>query len=127
MPTRAETSLLAANDAFYAAFERGDLDAMSDAWCHDDHVSCTHPGWTTLRGWPAVAASWFALFQGDQEMQFILTEVHPTVAGDTGWVTLDENLISGAQAQTVAAINVFQRIDGRWRLAVHLGSGIVAS
>lgn len=127
MPDPDEAALLAANEAFYAAFERGDLDAMSDAWCHDDYVCCTHPGWSTLRGWPAVAASWFALFQGDQTMQFILTDVHATLAGDTGWVSLDENLIAADQAQAVAAINVFQRVGGRWRLAVHHGSGIVAS
>ncbi len=118
--------VLAANDAFYAAFEQRDLDAMSDVWRHDDDVVCTHPGWATLRGWAAVSASWFALFQGDQPMQFILTEVRATVRGDAAWVSLDENLIAGAQAQTVAALNVFERVDGTWRMAVHHGSGIVA-
>lgn len=119
-------ALVEANAAFYAAFEARDLDAMSDVWLHADHVVCTHPGWSALRGWAAVAASWFALFQGDGSMQFILTEVHPVVVGDAGWVTLDENLIAGAQAQTVAAINVFERVEGRWLLAAHLGSGIAA-
>ncbi len=127
MPTPDEQALLAANEAFYAAFEAGDLDAMSDVWLHTDGVACTHPGWSTLRGWPAVAASWFALFQGDPAVQFILTEVHPTVAGDTGWVTLDENLIAADGAQTVAALNLFQRIGSRWRLVVHHGSGIAPS
>jgi ketosteroid isomerase-like protein len=118
--------LLEANAAFYAAFEEQDLDKMSEAWLHEDHVVCTHPGWASLRGWPAVAASWFALFQGDNSMQFILTNVEATVRGDIGWVTLDENLIAGAQAQSVAAMNLFERVEGRWRLVVHLGSGIAA-
>ena len=116
--------LLEANAAFYVAFEERDLDKMSEAWLHTDHVVCTHPGWSSLRGWPAVAASWFALFQGDHPMQFILTNVEATVRGDVGWVTLDENLIAGVQAQSVAAMNLFERIDGRWKLVVHLGSGI---
>jgi ketosteroid isomerase-like protein len=120
-------SLLEANDAFYAAFEARDLDAMSEVWLHEDHVACTHPGWSTLRGWPAVSASWFALFQGDGAMQFILTNVAAHVQGEAGWVTLDENLIAGPQAQTVAATNVFARHDGAWRLVVHHGSGIAAS
>ncbi len=119
--------LLAANEAFYAAFEARDLDAMSEAWRHEDHVSCTHPGWATLRGWPAVAASWFALFQADQPMQFILTGVEAWVQGDVGWVTLDENMIAGPQAQSVAATNVFTRDDGGWRLVLHHGSGIAGS
>ena len=54
MPEPAD--LIEANAAFYAAFEARDLDAMSEAWLHEDHVACTHPGWATLQGWPAVAA-----------------------------------------------------------------------
>lgn len=121
-----DAALVAANAAFYAAFEARDLDAMSDVWLHGDHVVCTHPGWAALRGWPAVAASWFALFQGDHPMQFILTNVEAVVRGDIGWVTLDENLIQGDQTNTVAAANVFELVDGRWRLALHHGSGIAA-
>ena len=99
---------------------------MFELWSHDDHVACTHPGWSTLHGWAAVAASWFALFQGDAPMQFILTEVHAQVRGDLGWVLLDENLIAEAQGQTVAAVNLFERIDGAWRLVLHHGSGVAA-
>lgn len=121
-----DADLVAANAAFYAAFEARDLDAMSDVWAHGDHVVCTHPGWASLRGWPAVAASWFALFQGDHPMQFILTNVETVVRGDVGWVTLDENLIAGTQAQTVAAANVFERVGGRWQLCLHHGSGLAA-
>ena len=116
--------LIAVNEAFYEAFEARDLDAMSDVWLHEDHVACTHPGWATLRGWPAVSASWFALFQGNGDMQWILTEVEPVVRGDTGWVTLDENLISEARGQTVAAVNVFERRAGRWRMVLHHGSPV---
>lgn len=119
--------LLAANEAFYAAFEAGDIDAMSGLWRHEDHVVCTHPGWPSLRGWAAVGASWFALFQPDVRMQFILTNVVARVVGDVGWVSLDENLIVGPQAQTVAALNLFERVDGRWLLVVHQGSGISVS
>ena len=119
--------LLAANADFYGAFEAGDIDAMSELWLHDEHVVCTHPGWPSLRGWAAVGASWFALFQPDLRMQFILTNVAARVHGDVGWVSLDENLIVGPQAQTVAALNVFERIDGRWLLVVHQGSGVSQS
>ncbi len=60
------------------------------------HLACTHPGWSTLHGWSEVSASWFALFQGDHPMQFILTRETCRVQGDVGWVTLDENLIAGS-------------------------------
>ena len=61
----------AANRRYYEAFEQRDLDAMSDVWHHADDVVCTHPGWKTLHGWGAVAGSWFALFGGPQQLQFI--------------------------------------------------------
>lgn len=111
-------SLLAANRAFYEAFEGQDLDAMSELWSHDDDIACTHPGWATLHGWASVAASWFALFQQNQATQFILTEERARLGGDLGWVTLDENLIEGA-GQTVAALNLFRRVGARWEMVCH--------
>jgi ketosteroid isomerase-like protein len=116
----------AANSAFYAAFESRDLDQMSTVWEHSDRVSCVHPGWQVLRGWGAVAGSWFALFGGPQHLQFILTNEAVEVAGDVGWVTVDENLLDGDQvAGTVTALNVFVRDDdGVWRLIAHHGSPV---
>ena len=114
------------NHAFYEAFEARDLDAMSDIWEHSDRVSCTHPGWAVLRGWGAVAASWLAMFQGPQQIQFILTDEHVEVDGDLGWVTVDENIIGDQTGSTVSALNVFVRGEGGWRLVAHHGSAVVA-
>ncbi|WP_436795352.1 nuclear transport factor 2 family protein [Actinospongicola halichondriae] len=114
-----------ANAAFYDAFERRDLDAMSDVWEHSDRVACVHPGWAILRGWGSVSASWFALFDGPQRLQFIVTDEHVTVVGDLAWVTCNENLIDGGNAQAVAATNVFARADGQWRLVHHHGSPVI--
>jgi ketosteroid isomerase-like protein len=119
-----EAAVRAVNRAFYEAFEARDLDAMSSVWEHSDRVSCTHPGWRTLRGWGAVAGSWFALFGGPQPLQFILTDEHVSVAGDTAWVTVDEHLITTEMAGTVAALNLFVRHEDRWRLVAHLGTAV---
>ncbi len=124
MATVDEDAVLAANRAFYEAFEAADLDAMSDVWEHSDRVVCTHPGWATLRGWGPVAASWFAMFQGPERLQFILTAERCEVAGDVAWVTADENLLGGRVGGTVAALNVFVRDAARWRLVVHHGSPV---
>ena len=117
-------AVMAANRAFYEAFEARDLDAMSDVWVHDDRVTCTHPGWKTLHGWGAVAGSWFALFGGPQRLQFILTDERVHLSGDAAWVTLDENLIADQMGATVAAVNVFRRVDGRWLMVLHHGSPV---
>lgn len=117
-------AVLAANDAFYAAFEARDLDAMSDVWEHTDRVSCVHPGWPRLQGWAAVASSWYALFDGPQRLQMIVTGVRADVVGDLAWVTCDEGLLDARGTQSVAATNLFARSDGRWRMVAHHGSPV---
>src|SRR5438067_8081967 len=99
---------------------------MSRVWEHSDRVVCTHPGWAALRGWGRVSASFFALFQNAQRLQFILTEERAEVSGDGAWVTVDENILdAGTQGVTVSAVNVFTRHDdGSWRLVVHHGSAV---
>src|ERR1700736_742752 len=98
-----------ANRRFYEAFEQRDLDAMSDLWERSARATCTHPGWATLRGWGPIAASFFALFQGQQQLQFVLTQERVEVLGDTGWATVDENLLGAEGGTTVAALNLFVR------------------
>jgi ketosteroid isomerase-like protein len=115
----------AANSSFYAAFEARDLDAMSRLWEHSDRIVCTHPGWASLRGWGQVAASFFALFQNAQHLQFILTKESASVAGQVAWVSVDENILEGPNATTVAALNVFVLDNaGDWVLVAHHASPV---
>jgi ketosteroid isomerase-like protein len=98
---------------------------MSRLWEHSDRVVCTHPGWATLRGWGQVAASFFALFQNSQQLQFILTKEKAEVAGDVGWVTVDENILQTESATTVSALNLFVRNEGGdWKLVAHHASPV---
>lgn len=115
----------AVNRAFYEAFEQRDFGAMADLWEHSERVVCTHPGWGSLQGWPAVGASFFALFQGKGTMQFILTRERVEVAGDVAWVSVDENLLGDQAGATVAALNLFARRDGAWRVVGHHGSAVL--
>lgn len=118
--------MLAANQAFYDAFEARDLAAIERAWETSGRVVCTHPGWPTLRGWQQVRASWAAILTGPQRLQFILTGTTVEVLGDTAWVTLEENLLEGGSGGTVAAVNWFVRHPDGWRMVGHHGSGVVA-
>lgn len=120
-------AVVAANDAFYAAFEAGDLDALLALWDQGDDVVCTHPGWPALHGWAEVKASWERLGMGPETQQFVLTNVRPRVEGELAWVTLEENLL-GARASTVTSINMFRRQgDGRWLMIAHHGSPVMTS
>lgn len=118
------TEVRLANRAFYDAFEARDLDAMSEVWERSDRALCTHPGWATLRGWAAVAGSFFALFQSSQSLQFILTQERVFVQDGVAWVAVDENLLGDQGGSTVAAVNVFvcDAGSGRWRMVCHHGS-----
>lgn len=125
-----EADVLAANRAFYEAFEQRDLDGVSDVWEHSDRVRCTHPGWSTLHGWAKVSAAWVALLANSQRLQFILTNERADVQGDVAWVSCDENVLDAADSSTVAAINVFvrsERAPHGWLMVVHQGSLVHAS
>ena len=123
-----EEAVDAANAAFYAAFEARDLDAMSAVWERSERATCTHPGWPTLRGWPKVVSSWDAIFRNTPYIQFVLTDQAVHVEGDTAWVSVSENILQGESmhASSVAAVNLFVRRDGAWRLVVHHGSPVGA-
>lgn len=134
-----EEAVAAVNAAFYAAFEGRDLDAMASVWEHSDRVTVTHPGWPTLQGWARVVGSWDAIFSGTPYIQFVLTDERVHVVGDAAWITLDENILQatgspdGGGADTeelsgssVAALNLFTREDGGWRMVAHHGSPVGA-
>ena len=112
----------AANQRYYRAFESSDLDEMSALWEHSPRVVCTHPGWSTLRGWGQVASSYFALFQSGASTQFVVTEERAEVEGDSAWVSLDENLLGDESGVTVACLNLFVRHGDDWRMVAHHGS-----
>lgn len=120
-------AVLAANQAFYDAHEARDLQAMSDVWEHSDRAVCVHPGWPILRTWPVVHESWRRILEGPGRNQFIVTNTSITLIDDVAWVTLDENLVQGQVAGTVAATNVFVRTDSRWLLVHHHGSPVMSS
>jgi ketosteroid isomerase-like protein len=118
-------ALLAANQAFYAAHEQRDLEAMRAVWEHSDRVVCVHPGWPIIRTWPLVEESWQRILTGPGRNQFILTNEAVAIDGDFSWVTLDENLVDTGGTGTVAATNLFAHTGRGWLLVAHHGSPVL--
>ncbi len=118
-----------ANARFYRAFEALDLPEMDAVWAHGEHVRCIHPGWAMLEGWEAVRQSWEAIFKDSPEMRFSLGDVQARVAGDLGWVTCSENILSQVHGNiavtTLLATNLFERRSGEWRMVLHHASHIL--
>ncbi len=121
----------AANAGFYRAFEALDLAAMDRVWAHGAYVKCVHPGWPLLVGWDAVRASWEQIFASTAEMRFTVADVRVASVGNLAWVTCTENILSEVRGRvgvtTVLATNVFERVDGRWRLVHHHASHVLAA
>jgi ketosteroid isomerase-like protein len=124
-----------ANTAFYETMERGDFDELSDLWLDDD-ISCIHPGWPVLTGRGEVLRSYALIMANTEYIQFFLTDVKVSVAGDTALVTCTENILSGGPAedggelgplvgQLVVATNVFRRTADGWKIWSHHGSPVL--
>jgi ketosteroid isomerase-like protein len=120
--TRQE-QVMAANQAFYDAFEALDLERMARVWSEEAPLSCIHPAWELIEGRVEVIASWRRIFQSTSAVRFALRDVHVYVAGDTGWVVLIEQIDTRHGEERVAAsaqaTNVFVREASGWRLVHH--------
>ena len=123
------SEVLAANTAFYRAFEKKDIEAMSVVWSQGTGSLCIHPGWNVLRGWKDVRTSWEQIFKNTAYIEIntdiITTEVRDNIA----YIVLVENVfqvIEGRriQAQSMAT-NVFELLGGKWYLIHHHGSPIM--
>ena len=120
-------NVLAAQQAFYDAFESRTIEAMDAVWEHSDDVLCTHPGWPTLTGWRAVRRSWETLLGNSEHLQFIVTDTMVVVRGEMAFVRATENLLADGSVQgTITALNVFARQpDGSWRMLAHHGNPVL--
>lgn len=110
-----EDAVLAANMAFYRAFEKRDLTAMEELWATRSPVACIHPGWAPLFGRAAVLASWEGIFQGQSAQSVACVEARPHVCGEASFVVCTERLPEG----DLVATNLFVREDARWKLVHH--------
>lgn len=118
-----------ANARFYRAFETLDIAEMDAVWAHGAHVTCVHPGWPLLVGWEAVRTSWETIFNNTAEMSFTLSAVRAIRAGEIGWVTCTENILSEIRGRvsvtSVLATNIYERDGDQWLLVHHHASHVL--
>lgn len=121
MPTP-EAEVLAANEAFYAAFARRDIPAMEAVWSSRSDIACVHPGWDALVGRREVLQSWRAILSSSEAPEVECGGAIAHVVGDAAFVVCNEMLPNAE----LCATNIFAREGGAWRL-VHHHAGPVAS
>jgi len=121
-----EAAIARVNERFYDAFEQLDIEAMAAVWQHSGRARCVHPGWRTLRGWPAIKESWIAIFSNTEEIKFTITNLSVNLSDRMAWVSCVENIIdSGSAIPVVSAIeatNIFEWDGSEWRLVQHHAS-----
>lgn len=108
-------AVMFANDAFYAAFAAGDLEAMGRLWAEDHPVTCIHPGWQPLFGYEAVMESWRGILSSGETAAIRCQDARVHAAGDLAWVTAFERLPRGV----LVATNLFLRRGAQWRMIHH--------
>jgi SnoaL-like domain len=116
-----EGDVLAANEAFYRAFNQKDLSAMDDIWARLGTVSCIHPGWNTLTGRDRVMESWRGILMNPDQPKIVTGGATVGFFGDAAVVVCRE-LVA---ASPLAATNIYVLEDGTWKL-VHHQSGPVS-
>ncbi len=120
-------SLLEANRRFYDAFASLEVQSMEGVWERSDRVTCIHPGWRILVGWPRVRESWAGIFDNSTLMHFTITYARVFSSGDLGVVSCTENISSVVDGRAsnfaVQATNVFVRGPEAWLMVHHQASG----
>lgn len=112
--------MLAANEAFYRAFNERDYEAMDALWAHETPVFCVHPGWRVLVGREPVLQSWRDILANPSQSRLFAGAQHISIVGDVAIVLCSELLDGGL----LSATNVFVREGGEWRLCHHHSGGV---
>jgi hypothetical protein len=76
---------LFANEAFYLAFTRKDVDAMDTLWARERPLVCVHPGWALLTSRADIMDSWQRILENPNQPGM---DFHDPLAHDHGSLVL---------------------------------------
>lgn len=121
--------VLAANAAFYRAFERKDIETMSAVWSKGTGSFCIHPGSNILRGWKEIRTSWEQIFKNTAYIEINTDIIATEITEKIAYVVLRENVfqvVGGRRLEAQStATNIFQFLGEKWYLVHHHGSPIL--
>ena len=115
-----------ANDAFYLAFQKLDIEKMKDIWLDSDETKCIHPGWPALFGYEKIIQSWQGIFLNTEYVECQATDTWIMQHGLLGVVSNTEIIHSPNQGSLkqarVKATNVFLFEENSWKMVIHHAS-----
>ena len=125
MSVRIFTTAQDAQNAFYEALERNDLDLMMAVWAEDEEIVCVHPAGARIAGQQEVRESWRRIFASGQRLRVKIAQ-QVTMSGMMVEVHSVHEVISviGEEAARppMVATNVYLRTAAGWRMIVHHAS-----
>ena len=117
-----------AENAFYEALERCDLEGMMAVWAEDDEIVCVHPAGGRLTGQEQVRESWARLFAAGPrarvriEQQVAIGGMMLAVHSVFEHFRIEGADAGAAQPLPIVATNVYLRTAAGWRMIVHHAS-----
>jgi len=114
-----------AEQAFYDAFRRADLDAMMAVWAQDEEVFCVHPGGSRLSSLEAIRESFSQIFASGPTMRFEIRAAQSLRGGLIAVHSVYEYITMLGERRpptAVVATNVYANVGGGWRMVAHHGS-----
>ena len=114
-----------AQNAFYEALERCDLEAMMAVWSEDEEIVCVHPAGQRLAGQAEVREAWRQMFAGGPNMRVRITQQVVIAGVMLEAHSVHENITVTGEARPrppMVATNVYLRTAAGWRMIVHHAS-----
>ena len=118
-----------AENAFYEALERSDLEGMMAVWAEDEDIVCVHPGGTRLAGQDQVRESWARIFAAGGRARVHIAQQVAIGAMMLAVHSVHENFTVEGEARPrppIVATNVYLRTAAGWRMIVHHASPAAA-
>ena len=121
--------VLAANQAFYAAFSSRDIKSMNLLWWQGTSSVCIHPGGDVLLGWENIQESWESIFRNTNSFEIDVEVVKIELDRSLAYVIVREMVLQSSRDRKVKApsiaTNIFQKMAQKWYLVSHHGSPIM--
>jgi len=114
-----------AENAFYQALERADLEGMMAVWSEDEEIVCVHPAGQRLAGQQQVREAWRQMFASGAGMRVHITQQVAVTGMMVAVHSIHENItVPGEQRARppMVATNVYLRTPSGWRMIVHHAS-----
>jgi uncharacterized protein (TIGR02246 family) len=119
----------AANEAFYRAFSKKDLNSMSLLWWQGSTSLCVHPGGKVLVGWEMIRDSWESIFKNTDSFEIDIEVVKVEIDSSLAYVVVREMVLQSSRGRKMKALsmatNLFQKMAQKWYLVHHHGSPIM--